>query len=52
MDLLVYANQQQYDAGIVEKTLDAAVKLVKNGTLTEAQIDAAVARVDTLRPKK
>ncbi len=43
MDLLVYANQQQYDAGIVEKTLDAAVKLVKNGTLTEAQIDAAVA---------
>ena len=51
MDLLVYANQQQYDAGIVEKTLDAAVKLVKNGTLTEAQIDAAVARVDTLRPK-
>ena len=51
VDLLVYANQQVYDANVVTRTIDTVVKLVKNGTMTEAQIDAAVARVDTLRPK-
>jgi beta-N-acetylhexosaminidase len=51
VDLLVYANQQVYDAGVVEKTVNTVVKLVKDGTMTEAQIDAAVARVNTLRPK-
>jgi beta-N-acetylhexosaminidase len=51
VDLLVYANQQVYDANVVTRTIDTVVKLVKNGTMTEALIDAAVARVDTLRPK-
>ena len=51
VDLLVYANQQVYDSNVVNKTVDTVVKLVKDGTMTEAQIDAAVARVDTLRPK-
>jgi beta-N-acetylhexosaminidase len=50
VDLLVYANQQVYDEQIVEKTLDTAVAQVKKGVLTMAQIDAAVARVDKLRP--
>jgi len=50
VDLLVYANQQVYDPAIVTKILDVAVKQVKSGALTVAQIDAAVARVDKLRP--
>lgn len=50
VDLLVYANQQVYDPQIVEKTLDTAVQRVKQGDLTVAQIDAAVAQVDKLRP--
>ena len=50
VDLLVYANQQVYEPAIVSKTLDTAVRRVKSGDLTMAQIDAAVARVDKLRP--
>jgi beta-N-acetylhexosaminidase len=50
MDLLVYANQQVYDPAIVDKTLDTAVKQVKSGNLTVAQIEAAARRVDKLRP--
>jgi beta-N-acetylhexosaminidase len=50
MDLLVYANQQVYDPAIVDKTLDTAVKQVKSGNLTVAQIQAAAQRVDKLRP--
>jgi len=50
VDLLVYANQQVHDPAIVSKTLDTAVRRVKSGDLTMAQIDAAVARVDKLRP--
>jgi beta-N-acetylhexosaminidase len=45
MDLLVYANQQVYDPAIVDKTLDTAVKQVKSGNLTVAQIEAAARRV-------
>jgi beta-N-acetylhexosaminidase len=52
VDLLVYANQQTYNAGIFDQTLDAVTAMVKGGHLTEAQIDQAVARVDTLRPAK
>jgi beta-N-acetylhexosaminidase len=50
VDLLVYANQQVYDPAIVDKTLTTAVRRVKSGDLTMAQVDAAVARVDKLRP--
>ncbi|HEV7713043.1 MAG TPA: glycoside hydrolase family 3 N-terminal domain-containing protein [Asanoa sp.] len=50
LDLLVFANQQVYDPNIVDETLDNVVNLVRDGRITEAQIDQAVARVDTLRP--
>jgi beta-N-acetylhexosaminidase len=51
VDLLVFANQQVYDTNIVQSTLDNVVGLVRQGQLTQAQIDQAVSRVDTLRPK-
>ncbi|WP_245601850.1 glycoside hydrolase family 3 N-terminal domain-containing protein [Hamadaea tsunoensis] len=50
VDLLVYANQQVYDAKVVEETLATAVARVRSGDLTMAQIDAAVSQVDKLRP--
>jgi beta-N-acetylhexosaminidase len=49
VDLLVYANQQVYDDGIVDKILDIAIDRVRNGDLTRAQVDAAATRVDALR---
>ncbi|MEV4621622.1 glycoside hydrolase family 3 N-terminal domain-containing protein [Asanoa sp. NPDC049573] len=52
LDLLVFANQQVYDPNIVGETLDNVVNLVRTGRLTEARIDQAVARVDTLRPPR
>lgn len=51
LDLLVFANQQVYDARIVKKTIDNVVDLVRVGRLTEDRIDQSVARVDALRPK-
>jgi beta-N-acetylhexosaminidase len=51
VDLLVYANQQVYDTNIVQSTVDNVVGLVRQGHLTQAQIDQAVSRVDSLRPK-
>lgn len=50
VDLLVYANQQVYNTKIVDEVLAVAVQRVRSGALTTAQIDAAVARVDKLRP--
>lgn len=50
LDLLVYANQQVYDTNIVTETVDTVVAMVKDGRITQAQIDQAVARVDALRP--
>ncbi|MDG4824748.1 glycoside hydrolase family 3 N-terminal domain-containing protein [Asanoa sp. WMMD1127] len=52
LDLLVFANQQVYNPNIVEETLDNVVNLVRDGRITQAQIDQAVARVDTLRPPR
>ncbi|RKN36560.1 glycoside hydrolase family 3 [Micromonospora musae] len=51
VDLLVFANQQVFDPGIVDKTVNAVVDLVRRGQLTQERIDQAVARVDALRPK-
>lgn len=51
VDLLVYANQQVYDANVVEATLNTLVGLVKGGHISQGQVDAAVARVDSLRPR-
>ncbi len=50
LDLLVYANQETYNPDIVNQTVDTVVGLVRAGHLTEADIDAKVARVNTLRP--
>ena len=52
LDLLVFANQQVYDTKIVDETLENVVNLVRNGRITEAQIDQSVARVDALRPQR
>jgi beta-N-acetylhexosaminidase len=52
VDLLVFANQQVYDENVVSSTLDTVVGLVRQGHLTQQHIDQAVARVNTLRPKK
>jgi beta-N-acetylhexosaminidase len=50
LDLLVFANQETYNTKIVDQTIDTVVGLVHAGHLTEADIDAKVARVNTLRP--
>jgi beta-N-acetylhexosaminidase len=52
LDLLVFANQQTYDPNVVDETLDNVVGLVRSGRLTQARINEAVARVDSLRPKR
>jgi len=51
LDLLVFANQQVYDANVVDRTIDNVVNLVRTGRITEARIDESVARVDAVRPK-
>jgi beta-N-acetylhexosaminidase len=50
VDLLVYANQESYDANIVTETVNTLTGLVQSGHISEASIDAAVARVDAIRP--
>jgi beta-N-acetylhexosaminidase len=52
VDLLVYANQQTYNANIFNEVLDDVTALVRGGHLTEAEIDQAVQQVDKLRPAK
>ncbi len=48
-DLLLFANQQVYVADLVPRVLDVIEGLVAKGRLTEARIDASVARVAALR---
>jgi beta-N-acetylhexosaminidase len=50
-DLLVFANQQTFDANIVDETMNNVLNLVRSGRITQARIDESVARVDKLRPK-
>ncbi len=50
VDLLVFANQEMYDANIVTETINTITALVQAGHVSEAQIDASVARVDKIRP--
>jgi beta-N-acetylhexosaminidase len=52
VNLLVFGNQQVYDPNIVDETVDNVVNLVRQGHLTEAQIDQSVSQVDALRPKR
>lgn len=44
-DLLVFANQHDYDANLATKVIDAIEGLVKDGTVAESRIDEAVARL-------
>lgn len=50
VDLLVFANQQEFDPNIVTETVDTIAELVHSGRMSEAQIDQSVARVDAIRP--
>lgn len=47
-DLLLFANQQVYDDGIVARVVDLIEGLVRDGTIPEARIDASLARVEAL----
>ncbi|HJW20986.1 MAG TPA: glycoside hydrolase family 3 N-terminal domain-containing protein [Candidatus Limnocylindrales bacterium] len=47
-DLLLFANQQSYDPGVVGKAIDRIVELVDLGRVTEFQIDRSIARIDAL----
>lgn len=49
-DLLLFANQQVYRPGRVGEVLDLVEGLVRDGTITEARIDASVARLERLFP--
>jgi beta-N-acetylhexosaminidase len=49
VDQLVFANQQVYDAGVVDEVVDGIVELIGTGKISEARIDESVARVDALR---
>jgi beta-N-acetylhexosaminidase len=49
-DLLLFANQQVYDPDIVTTAIDLIEALIRDGRLTEAQIDRSVARVARLFP--
>lgn len=44
-DLLLLANQQTYDPGIVEHVVELVAGLVRDGTISEARIDESYARV-------
>jgi beta-N-acetylhexosaminidase len=47
-DLLLFANQQDYDAKLATRVIDVIEGLVADGTVAEARIDEAVARVSGL----
>jgi beta-N-acetylhexosaminidase len=47
-DLLLFANQQSFDADIATRILDLVEGLVQAGTIPESRIDEAVARVARL----
>ncbi len=49
-DLLLFANQQVYDPGIVTSTIDLIEGFVTSGRVTEARIDRSYARVTALFP--
>ena len=49
-DLLLFANQQVYDPGIVTNTIDLIEGFVSSGRIPEARIDRSYARVTALFP--
>ncbi|MEO8208165.1 MAG: glycoside hydrolase family 3 N-terminal domain-containing protein [Chloroflexota bacterium] len=48
VDLLLFANQQVYDADIVEHVLAMVVDLVASGRISESRIDESVDRIEGL----
>ena len=47
-DLLLFANRQVYEADVASTVIDQIVGLVQAGTISEAQIDRSVARLEEL----
>lgn len=48
VDLLLFANQQVYDADIVEHVSDAVLGFVASGRITEDRLDESVGRIEGL----
>ncbi|MEO8470139.1 MAG: glycoside hydrolase family 3 N-terminal domain-containing protein [Chloroflexota bacterium] len=48
IDLLLFANQQVYDADIVDHVIEAVLGLVASGRISEARLDESVARIERL----
>jgi len=49
VDVLTIAQQQVYEPGIVETTIDLIEGFVRDGTLSEARIDESYARIQALK---
>jgi beta-N-acetylhexosaminidase len=49
VDVLVFANQQVYDAGVIDDVVGSVLASVRSGRLTEARLEAAANRAQTLR---
>jgi beta-N-acetylhexosaminidase len=49
VDILTIAQQQVYEAGIVERTIDLIEGFVLDGNLSEERIDASYARIQALK---
>lgn len=47
-DLLLFANQHEYQADLVGRVVDVVERLVTHGTVAEARIDEALGRVERL----
>jgi beta-N-acetylhexosaminidase len=47
-DVLLFANQQVYDAGIASRVVDVVEGLVADGTIDEARIDRSLSRIRAL----
>jgi beta-N-acetylhexosaminidase len=47
-DLLLFANTQLYEADVASATIDAIVRLVEAGSVSESAIDASVARLERM----
>jgi beta-N-acetylhexosaminidase len=51
VDVLTIAQQQVYEPGIVESTIDLIEGLVRDGSLTEARIDESYRRIQGLKSR-
>jgi beta-N-acetylhexosaminidase len=51
VDMLTIANQQVFEAGVVERTVAIVLELVAEGHLDEARIDASWRRIVALKQR-